>query len=129
MTEPWWGYHLEEWCESPDKILKSLARSLRDRNLFKTVRIEETDGELESQARAIAAELGFDERYHVIKTSFADTHRSKSEELMQVELDNGKLVPISEVEPLIGELVARSSKRRVWLAMPKEVKDRLGRVR
>jgi HD superfamily phosphohydrolase len=129
MTEPWWGYHIEEWCNSSDKILSSLASSLRDRNLFKTVRVEEEDSELEARARKIATELGFDERYHVIKTSFADTHRSKSEELPQVELDSGKLRSISEVEPLIGELVARSSKRRVWLAMPKEIKEKLGRVR
>ncbi len=129
MTELWWGYHLEQWCDSGDKTLSSLARSLRDRNLFKTIRVEEEDSELEAQARKIATELGFDERYHVIKTSFADTHRSKTEELPRVELDSGKLKPISEVEPLIGELVARSSKRRVWLAMPKEIKDRIGRVR
>jgi len=129
MTEPWWGYHLEQWCDSSDKTLSSLASSLRDRKLFKTIRLEEEDSELEAQARKIATELGYDERYHVIKTSFADTHRSSLEELPQVELDSGKLKPISEVEPLIGELVARSSKRRVWLAMPKEIKDRIGRVR
>jgi HD superfamily phosphohydrolase len=129
MTEPWWGYHLEQWCDSEDKTLSSLAKSLRDRDLFKTIRVEEEDSELEAQARKIATELGYDERYHVIKTSFADTHRSTSEDLPQVELDSGKLKPISEVEPLIGELVARSSKRRVWLAMPKEIKDRIGRSR
>jgi len=129
MTEPWWGYHLEQWCSSKDQILGDLARSLRDRRLFKTVRVEEEDSDLESRAQVIAKELGLDPRYYVTKTSFADTHRIKGEELPRVELDSGKLKPIGEVESLIGQLVARSSKRRVWLAVPKEIKQRLGRTR
>lgn len=40
MTEQWWYYHLNAWCSSSDPVLSDLATRLRDRQLFKTVRVE-----------------------------------------------------------------------------------------
>lgn len=129
MTEPWWGYHVELWCDAKDKILSDLARRLRDRRLFKTIRISEGDEGLEAKAIEAAKKLGFDPKYYVIKTTFGDVHREKTEELPRVKLDNGTLAPIDTVEPLIAKLSERTANRRIWLGVPKEVKEILGRSR
>jgi HD superfamily phosphohydrolase len=129
MSEPWWGYHLEQWCECSDPILSDLSRRLRDRRLFKTIRLEPEEVELEDRARQAATELGLDPRYYVIRATHGDFHRGKTEELPSVILDNGSVSSIDLVEPLIGKLVERSANRRIWLAVPKEIKVRLGRVR
>jgi len=127
MTEQWWGYHLESWCDSADLILSDLAKRLRDRRLFKTIRLE--DDTLVERAKEIALELGLDPTYYVVKTEHGDYHRGKSEELPKVRLDSGKLASIDTVEPLIGKLIERGNYRRIWLAVPKEIKARLGKKR
>ncbi len=129
MTEPWWSYHIERWCECADPVLSDLSRRMRDRKLFKTIRVNESDTPLHDDALKAAEALGLDPRYYVMKMTSADMHREKQEELPRVQLDSGELARMTEVEPLIGKLTERSPNRRVWLAVPKEIKEQLGRRR
>lgn len=131
MTESWWTYHLEQWCVSGDQVLKDLALRQRDRRLLKTMRVMsgEEDKNIRAHAEEIARELGFDPRYYVSQILKSDRHRGKKEVLPSVILDNGELVPVETLEPLIGELTRRSETPRAWLAVPKEVKEKLGRSR
>ncbi len=134
MTEQWWGYHIEQWCESADTVLKDLALRMRDRRLFKTVRLSEEDGaeanaSFAERVQGIAAKQGFDPRYYVTPVEDADAHRGKSEPAPMVLLDDGRIVPATDVEPLIAQLMARPAKKRRWIAVPKSVKDELGRSR
>ncbi len=131
MTEQWWGYHLQRWCSAKDSVLRDLSCRLRDRQLFKTIRLEDS-GSLEgliSKTKAIASKLGFDPEYYVALIDELDAHRGKAEPPPMVLRDNGKIVPATEIEPLIAQLLARPDRARRWLAVPKEVKEALGRVR
>lgn len=133
MTESWWGYHLNLWCNSKDPVLSDLATRLRDRELFKTVRINnETstdEKDLLTKALEITKELGLDPRYYVTTVDDADTHRGKTESAPLVLLDNGDLIPVNQVEPIVEHILGSERKNRRWLAVPKEVKKRLGRLR
>ena len=141
MTEDWWAYHVQRWCDAPDPILRDLATRYRDRRLFKTIRLEERRGArgarsradfdpaLLQQTNALAEKLGYDPRYYVVVIRNADKHRSKREPLPDVLLDNGEIVAVTEVEPLIAKLTEKSDTPRIWLAVPKEVKEAIGRTR
>lgn len=138
MTESWWTYHLDRWCFCGDPILTDLAQRLRHRRLFKTVRLDEEGdpaeggertAQLLDQLRSIALELGYDPRYYVNIINNSDKHRGKGEEAPLVLMDNGELRPVTQVEPLIAALAARPPLVRKWVAVPQEVKERLGRLR
>lgn len=136
MTEQWWGYHIERWCDSHDRVLSDLALRMRDRRLFKTVRLSdveahdfEANAALVERAESIALKQGLDPRYYITPVEDADAHRGKSELPPMVLLDGGKIVPVTDVEPLIAQLMARPAKKRRWIAMPKSIKDELGRSR
>jgi len=142
MTEGWWQYHLEHWCDGKDEILADLAARLRDRRLFKTVRLDdkneiaqatassvELNKELHKKAFEIAQELALDPRYYVTLIDNRDHHRENQEEAPLVLLDNGKIVSAETVEPMIAKILERSSAGRAWLAVPKEIKEKLGRYR
>lgn len=133
MTESWWRYHLDHWCLADDPILKDMALRVRDRNLFKTIRTgsggSENHRQLLKQAREIAADLKLNPDYYVISIESSDRHRSKTEEAPQVMLDSGELVPVTAVEPLIAKLFEKTPLERSWIAVPKEIKDRIGKVR
>ena len=133
MTDSWWNYHLAAWCKSSDTVLRDLASRLRNRCLFKTVRLSSPDSardaELLQQANAAAERLGFDPRYYVTRIGNPDTHRRHSEKAPLVLLDTGELVEVTQAEPLISSLLQRPSSTREWLAVPEEVKTQLGRLR
>ena len=136
MNESWWSYHLHRCCESKDKILADLACRLRDRRLFKTVRMseasdgrEENPSQLMQAAEAACRKLGFDPRYYLTLIDEQDRHRQKAEQLPMVALENGTILPLSEAEPLVDELRKRAAANRQWLALPQEVKSFLGRAR
>lgn len=131
MTEQWWGYHIERWCESHDRVLSDLALRMRDRRLFKTVRLGdvEANANLAERAETIALKQGLDPRYYITPVEDADAHRGKSELPPMVLLDDGRIVPVTDVEPLIAQLMARPAKKRRWIAVPKSIKDELGRSR
>ena len=134
MNESWWFYHVCRWCDCDDTILKDLSLRLRDRQLFKTIRLSDgTDNqsrneELIDNAKRIAEKFGYNPRYYVAVIEEADKHREKLEEPPLALLDNGSLVPVSEIEPLIDQIIRRSESRR-WIAVPKEVKKELGLFR
>lgn len=138
LTESWWHYHLDRWCGAGDTILADLAQRLRDRRLFKTVRVDlppaatgpsADSSAILTEARRIAGELGFDPRYYVSTVDSTDRHRGKRESAPLVLRDNGTIVPASDVEPLVEALLERPAVPRTWLAVPREVKEKLGRFR
>jgi len=59
----------------------------------------------------------------------SDTHRGLDETAPMVLLDSGEAVPVTMVEPMIAQIMERSSPRRVWIVVPKSVKEKMGRIR
>ncbi len=132
MTEPWWNYHIEKWGDSGDEVLCDLARRLRDRKLFKTIRLDVDDVDADAviaQAKTLAEQGGFDPEYYVAVVEESDKHRKNLEEPPLVLLDSGTICPVTEVEPMIAQIMERSFTSRRWLAVPEEIKQQLGRFR
>ena len=137
MTETWWSYHVAMWCQAKDKILADLATRLRDRRLFKTMRLEgpkgsdqdERNQHLLQQAQTEASTLGYPPRYYVWTIKEKDKHRQKTEQLPMVALESGGTLPVTAIEPLIDQIMKRPPLTRRWLAVPAEVKAHLGRTR
>ena len=131
MTEPWWYYHLQRWCSCEDAILRDLALRLRDRRLFKTIRLpnDESAAEMQQAAAKTVKEMGYDPLYYLVVVEESDTHRGKLGEIPEILLDSGSVVPVVEVEPLIAQLLAKPASNRRWLAVPQEVKEKLGYAR
>ena len=136
MTEYWWAYHLSRWRMCSDPILKDLSSRLLFRQLFKTIRLNSApsnlskeDKELTDRATDISETLGFNPRYYVHIISEKDKHRLKHETPPMVLLDNGNIVLASSIEPMIDQIVKRTDTERSWLAVPKEVKQKIGRLR
>jgi HD superfamily phosphohydrolase len=131
MTESWWRYHVERWCEADDRVLADLSRRYRDRELLKTIRLQELPeserfiDEIQQKAR----NAGFDPRYYVALVQDADAHRGKTEQAPMVLLDSGQIVPVTSVEPMIAQILDRPRTKRRWLAVPKEIKESMGRIR
>ena len=132
MTESWWGYHIEKWCSSSDSILADLASRLRDRRLFKTIRLpssSEQASSLQRDAIALLESSKLDPEYYFSIIDEADNHRAKTEEPPIVLLDTGEITPVTEVEPLIAQILARKNTSRRWMAVPEAIKIALGVLR
>lgn len=126
MTEHWWSYHLSCWEDCRDSILSDLSRRLNDRDLLKTIRIDSHNDALIAEVEALASKFGYDPNYYVTVIDSSDRHRSKNETAPLVILDSGRIVPITEVEPLLTQLGEKSNRSRLWVTAPKEVKEALG---
>lgn len=139
MTENWWGYCVERWSECPDEILADLSRRLRDRELLKTLRINDeeliaADHDVSKtttylKAKELCIELGMDPRYYVTVVDSSDRHRSTEDQAPFVLLDSGRVCPVTEVEPLVASLLDRPERHKVWVALPKKVKALMGKSR
>lgn len=132
MCENWWGYHIGRWCNCDDTILSDLSSRLRDRRLFKTVRLPSDKGQADSllqDAKALLESTGLDPKYYLSVINEADAHREKEEEPPFLLLDTGEIAPVTEVEPLIAQILARKDSSRRWLAIPAETKRSLGVIR
>lgn len=139
VTESWWRYHLNLWCDCGDAVLADLSRRLRDRRLFKTVRLrtgtetgagaDRLEQKIVADAQAHAQAEGSDPRYYVSVVNDSDRHRKDIESPPMVLLDNGEIVPVTEVEPIIAELLRPAPQSKRWLVVPKTVKEKLRRIR
>ena len=132
MSESWWGYHLEKWCLSSDNILSDLAARLRDRLLFKTVRLpkdKQQANSLIADAKSLLSSLGLDPKYYFAIIDEIDAHRASTESPPYVLLDTGEISPVTEVEPLIAQIIKRKGSLRRWMAIPEAVKQSLGVLR
>ncbi len=129
MTEHWWMYHVNNWVQSEDKILSDLAKRLRDRNLFKTIKLTSSKDEVIKLAKEQATELGYDPEYYICLIEEKDKHRGKKEKAPNVLLDTGEVVKANKIDPTIDNIISRPTTERTWLAVPKEVKEKLGRQR
>jgi HD superfamily phosphohydrolase len=132
MREPWWRYHLTRWTKSTDKALADLSDRLLNRRLFKTIRVrsDEEHPALVAAATAGLEELGLDSRYYLHQISNVNVHSGDTRQSMLVQLDDGQIITLSEADPLFQAMVSASRfSKRAWIAVPKEVKTRLGRSR
>lgn len=132
MRESWWRYHLMRWARSTDPILSDLSDRILSRRLFKTIRIDERHKpELSNDSVAACLEkLGFDPRYYLHEISTADVHAGDTRQSIMVQLDTGEISTLSETDPLFQAMVSVSKfSKRSWLALPKEAKFELGRLR
>lgn len=132
MRESWWRYHLSRWARSEDVPLRDLSQRILHRRLFKTVRTEgnEHREEMYLKATTALAQLGLDPRYYLHELSTADVHAGDSKQSMLVQLDNGKVITLAQADPLFNAMASESRlSQRSWLAMPKEAKVLVGKVR
>ncbi|MFN4896666.1 MAG: HD domain-containing protein [Pseudomonadota bacterium] len=132
MRESWWRYHLSRWAQSDDDILVDLSQRILRRKLFKTIRTETQEHREELRAQAVSAltQLKLDPRYYLHEISTADVHASDSKQSMLVQLDNGKVITLAQADPLFNAMASESRlSQRSWLAMPKEAKALVGRIR
>jgi HD superfamily phosphohydrolase len=132
MRESWWRYHLSRWARSEDSTLCDLSERILHRRLFKTVRTEGTEHreEIRLKAKTAIEQLGLEPRYYLHELSTADVHAGDSKQSMLVQLDNGKVITLAEADPLFNAMASESRlSQRSWLAMPKEAKLRVGKVR
>lgn len=132
MRESWWLYHLAQWSQSNDPILKDLCQRLLHRRLFKTVRLpanENKDNFVKLAAQAVQ-EAGFDPRYYLHEVSTSDMQAADYQQSMSVLMDDGRILRLAEAEPLFAALARESNlTKRIWYAMPMEAKQKFGRVR
>lgn len=132
MREPWWRYHLMQWRLDGDAILSDLSDRLLNRKLLKTIRIREQDqiDKLKIQAENALASAGFDPRYYLHEISTQDVHAGDSQQSMLVLMDDGRVRQITDAEPIFSSLMKESkASQKIWLALPKEAKEILGRER
>ena len=132
MREAWWRYHLYRWSTGRDAVLADLSQRMLNRRLFKTVRVSESDdaGALKLAAQAAVRECGFDPEYYLHEVSTEDVHANDSKQSLAVLLDDGRVMPLNESEPLFRTMVSESKEgHRRWLVMPQPAKERLGRKR
>lgn len=132
MRESWWRYHLMRWARSSDPILSDLSDRILSRRLFKTIRIDERQKQdLSSKSvEACLEKLGFDPRYYLHEISTADVHAGDTRQSIMVQLDTGEVSSLSETDPLFQAMVSVTKfSKRSWLALPKEAKIELGRLR
>jgi hypothetical protein len=130
MRESWWRYHLSRWASGDDKTLRDLSDRVLHRKLFKTVRIEGDRDKLIADAREAVAACGYDASYYLHEISTADMHAGDTRQSMLVQLDSGQVITLSDADPMFKAMVTDSRlSKRSWLAMPREVKSTLKRIR
>jgi HD superfamily phosphohydrolase len=125
MRESWWRYHMARWSRSQDAILRDLSDRILHRRLFKTVRVIDpsTRSQMISEATKALESLQMDPKYYLHEITTGDVHSGDSKQSMLVQLDNGKVVTLSEADSLIRSMSANSvQSQRSWLAMPAEAK-------
>ncbi|MCB0310371.1 MAG: HD domain-containing protein [Bdellovibrionales bacterium] len=131
MREPWWRYHLMRWSNDRDSILADLCSRLLNRNLLKTVRVS-SDDQYESllrQARESVSECGYDPDYYLHTVKTGNMQSGDSHQSMHVLMEDGRLSPVSNADPLFHALLNETRTKNVWLVMPAEAKGKLGRTR
>lgn len=134
IDEGWWNYHLSHWCEADDPIIKDLSNRLRDRKVFKTIHLDlDSNGNLSQASQALVEiavkeceKLGLDKNYYALLIKEKDKHLGKSEVPPKVLQESGKLIDVKDAEPLVALLSEKAKVSKAWLAVPKEVKERLG---
>ncbi|MBX7144128.1 MAG: HD domain-containing protein [Oligoflexia bacterium] len=132
MREAWWRYHLLRWSQESDRILKDLSSRLLERRLFKTIRLssEASSKAIRERAEELARQADFDPRYYVHPISTLDVHQSDYEKSMLVQMDDGSIRELHQADPLLTSLLKEShSHQRTWLAVPAEIKQKLGKDR
>lgn len=132
MREAWWRYHLFRWSGGADNVLADLSSRLLNRDLFKTVRIMETEElpKLMAEAQSAVKKAGYDPKYYLHQVSTVDMNAGETSQSMFVLMDNGAVRQLTEAEPLFNAMVKESkSAKKSWLAMPKEAKALLGKIR
>jgi HD superfamily phosphohydrolase len=132
--ESWYRYHLMLWRSSTDSILADLADRVINRRLFKTIRARSiAEGEdLYFRCQKSCQALGFDPTYYLHKINAPhseDLVRSDILASMPVITDSGQELSLADTDPF-ASMVARSLPQtdpignpKVWLAVPKEVKE------
>jgi HD superfamily phosphohydrolase len=132
MRESWWRYHLSRWASGSDSILSDLSNRILNRRLFKTIRTEGDAHKQNVREKAVEAltSLGLDPRYYLHELSTLDVHSGDSKQSMLVQLDNGSLITLAQADPLFNAMASDSrTSQRSWVALPKEAKQLIGRVR
>lgn len=123
MKEFWWRYHLNQWQNSKDAVLKDLCTRLMKRKLFKTFRVNDENKDYVEIVKQILKEMGLAEKYYFSKVKTSDVNQGDFEKSMQVELFNGKSILLNEANSLFKTLLnTERNDTKTWLVFPSEVK-------
>lgn len=132
MRESWWRYHVARWSCAKDSTLSDLCDRLLRRRLFKTVRVSEIDSkdQLLERAKKAVKDAGFDSDYYLHEITTLNVNVNDFKKSMPVLMEDGRIRHLSDAEPLFAALAKDSGVlNRTWLVMPKEAKEKLGRIR
>ena len=113
--------------ETGNQIIKDPPQKIRDRKLFKTIKLnnEQNDEQIINKARKIANELELDSAYYVSVIDNQDKHRRKKEGVPLILREDHSVITAFEIEPMIKQLQSEAHQERKWLAVPKEIKEKL----
>ena len=129
IRESWWRYHVFQWSQDKDPVLRDLAGRLLKRRLLKTVRVPKGANfdEWLSRAKEATQNAGFDPQYYLHTVGTEDVHAGDAKSPMQVLLDDGRRESLAKVEPLWDHLTKEAGQTdRKWLVIPSEAKALLG---
>lgn len=127
-------FHVKQWQNAEDAILRDLSKRFIDRRLFKAIDLDMTASEKEeflSTAREVVRECGFDPEYYFIEDRASDVPYYKyyaaerAEPKTHIYVENGFAHPeireISEVSNVVRGLQNPYELHRI--CFPAEVKD------
>jgi len=132
MRESWWKYHLMQWSSDSDQILADLSNRLLQRRIFKTIRVRADDNieQLSEEIEKSVINSGFNPKYYQHHLTHTYMHRGDDRQSLLVMHDDGSTTSLKEAEPLFDALLQETEiYNKSWIAVPEEVKQRLGRTR
>lgn len=115
-------FHLKQWANERDRILRDLARRFIERRLFKTIDLPVEDSqraEVAARARQTIRSMGFDPAYYLVEDRAGDTpyyNRYQADGRAGLLIgQGGRLVDIAEVSPVVRQLAGYELHRLCFL--------------
>lgn len=117
-------YHIDSWQEAEDPILADLARRIMDRDLFKTLRLNNGNGErVRELAMSSIHELGFDPKYYSFEIATKNVTRNDFQNFIKVVAEDGAVHSVEDLSGVFRALKEDSVQQRRWLVVPEPVRD------
>jgi len=126
-------FAMKRWATEEDDVLRTLARGLTSRRLYKTAPLPDGDAgdRVMARARHVAAGMGLDPDYAILMDSSADTAYSpyrpgsgKPDESIRIVTRDGSTAPIEEVSDVV-RLLGQLKYQVRRLVAPRAVIDAL----
>ncbi len=126
MRESWWRYHLMAWSKNQDPVISDLSKRILNRRLLKTIRLTDNSDLTYEKAEKVLRASGYDPRYYLHQVSSTDVLSSEYSQPMKVQMDNGRLISLTEADSLLNALGREPAySPRTWLVLPEACKIKL----